>query len=102
MGDAILIENQFFKFVFCFCYIKTKRYIKEKVIFIRPDKISRVIREQLDNYDDQEIQVNEVGQVLRVVDALGRPIDGKGAIVSKESRLIVSMAPGIIKKKRCI
>merc|ERR1712110_1322381 len=28
---GILIENQFFRFVFCFCYIKTKRYIKEKV-----------------------------------------------------------------------
>jgi F-type H+-transporting ATPase subunit alpha len=32
----------------------------------------------------------------RVVDALARPIDGKGNIPSSESRLIESMAPGII------
>ncbi|CDN15163.1 ATP synthase alpha chain [Richelia intracellularis] len=32
----------------------------------------------------------------RVVDALGRPIDGKGDINTTETRLIESMAPGII------
>jgi F-type H+-transporting ATPase subunit alpha len=35
----------------------------------------------------------------RVVDALGRPIDGKGDIASSESRLLESMAPGIITRK---
>jgi F-type H+-transporting ATPase subunit alpha len=35
----------------------------------------------------------------RVVDALGRPIDGKGDIPSSESRLLESMAPGIITRK---
>jgi|TARA_B100001142_G_C14286143_1_gene636976 F-type H+-transporting ATPase subunit alpha len=35
----------------------------------------------------------------RVVDALARPIDGKGAIASSESRLIESPAPGIIARK---
>lgn len=35
----------------------------------------------------------------RVVDALARPIDGKGDIVSSESRLLESMAPGIITRK---
>lgn len=42
-----------------------------------------------------------VGEELlgRVVDALGRPIDGKGSIKSTESRPIESEAPGIIKRK---
>ncbi len=37
--------------------------------------------------------------VGRVVDALGRPIDGKGAIETSESRLIDGVAPGIIARK---
>ncbi|MGB3495852.1 MAG: F0F1 ATP synthase subunit alpha, partial [Elainellaceae cyanobacterium] len=42
-----------------------------------------------------------VGDALigRVVDALGRPIDGKGDIQSTDSRLIESPAPGIIERK---
>jgi len=35
----------------------------------------------------------------RVVDALGRPIDGKGEIATTETRLLESMAPGIISRK---
>ena len=35
----------------------------------------------------------------RVVNALGVPIDGKGEIVTTESRLVESMAPGIISRK---
>jgi F-type H+-transporting ATPase subunit alpha len=35
----------------------------------------------------------------RVVDGLGQPIDGKGDIRGTESRLIESMAPGIISRK---
>eukprot|EP00302_Diacronema_sp_CCMP2436_P007105 CAMPEP_0179910366 /NCGR_PEP_ID=MMETSP0982-20121206/45728_1 /TAXON_ID=483367 /ORGANISM="non described non described, Strain CCMP 2436" /LENGTH=502 /DNA_ID=CAMNT_0021811913 /DNA_START=85 /DNA_END=1593 /DNA_ORIENTATION=- len=35
----------------------------------------------------------------RVVDALARPIDGKGNIASNETRLIESMAPGIIARQ---
>jgi F-type H+-transporting ATPase subunit alpha len=37
--------------------------------------------------------------VGRVVDALARPIDGKGEIHATETRLIESMAPGIIARK---
>ncbi|MGF1517645.1 MAG: F0F1 ATP synthase subunit alpha [Nodosilinea sp.] len=42
-----------------------------------------------------------VGEAMlgRVVDALGRPIDGKGDVESSESRLIESPAPGIIARK---
>ncbi len=35
----------------------------------------------------------------RVVDALARPIDGKGEIIASETRLIESPAPGIIERK---
>ncbi|MBF2025989.1 MAG: F0F1 ATP synthase subunit alpha [Oscillatoriales cyanobacterium C42_A2020_001] len=42
-----------------------------------------------------------VGDALigRVVDALGRPLDGKGEIQTSETRLLESMAPGIIARK---
>ncbi len=42
-----------------------------------------------------------VGDALigRVVDALGRPLDGKGDISTSETRLLESMAPGIIARK---
>ena len=39
------------------------------------------------------------GLIGRVVDALGRPIDGKGEINSEELRPIESPAPGIIERK---
>ncbi|MGI0482896.1 F0F1 ATP synthase subunit alpha [Geminocystis sp. CENA526] len=42
-----------------------------------------------------------VGEALigRVLDALARPIDGKGELVTTESRLIESPAPGIVARK---
>lgn len=42
-----------------------------------------------------------VGEAMigRVVDALGRPIDGKGDIHTTETRLIESPAPGIIERR---
>jgi len=39
------------------------------------------------------------GMIGRVVNALGQPIDGKGAIISTETRPIEHQAPGIIKRK---
>ena len=44
------------------------------------------------------INVGE-GMVGRVVDTLGNPIDGKGAINSKERRLAETKAPGIIPRR---
>lgn len=63
-----------------------------------------------DNSDIREgTKVKRTGRVLsvptgeallgRVVDALGRPIDGKGPVDCKESRPIESEAPGIIERK---
>ena len=42
-----------------------------------------------------------VGEALvgRVLDALARPIDGQGEVQTTDSRLIESMAPGIIERK---
>jgi len=141
------------------------------MVAIRPDEISNIIRQQIEQYD-QEVKVSNVGTVLqvgdgiarvyglenvmssellefedgtiglalnleedsvgvvlmgegrniqeggtvtstgrvasvpvgdamigRVVDALARPIDGKGEIVTTESRLIESPAPGIVSRK---
>ena len=45
-----------------------------------------------------QIPVGE-GYLGRVVNALGVPIDGKGDITGTETRLIESMAPGIISRK---
>lgn len=45
-----------------------------------------------------QIPVGE-GYLGRVVDALARPIDGKGDIPSSETRLIESPAPGIISRR---
>ncbi|MBF2051788.1 MAG: F0F1 ATP synthase subunit alpha [Elainella sp. C42_A2020_010] len=140
-------------------------------ISIRPDEVSSIIRQQIEQYD-QEVKVSNVGTVLqvgdgiarvygleqvmagelvefedgtvgiaqnleednvgavlmgdgvniqegssvtatgriaaipvgdaligRVVDALARPIDGKGDIQTSETRLIESSAPGIIERK---
>jgi F-type H+-transporting ATPase subunit alpha len=141
------------------------------MVSIRPDEISNIIRQQIEQYD-QEVKVSNVGTVLqlgdgiarvygldkvmaselvefedgtvgialnleednvgvvlmgdgreiqegssvtatgkiaqipvgdavigRVVDALARPIDGKGEIHTTESRLIESPAPGIIERR---
>eukprot|EP00986_Skeletonema_menzelii_P019769 scaffold29115_cov1319-Skeletonema_menzelii.AAC.7 len=141
------------------------------MINIRPDEISSIIREQIEQYD-QDVKVDNIGTVLqvgdgiarvygldqvmsgellefedktigialnlendnvgvvlmgsgrqileggtvkttgqiaqipvgdaflgRVVNPLGLPIDGKGDIASTETRLVESMAPGIISRK---
>jgi len=48
-----------------------------------------------------EILAVPVGEALcgRIVNALGQPIDGKGPIESKESRLVEVKAPGIVKRQ---
>ncbi len=45
-----------------------------------------------------EVPVGEA-MVGRVVNSLGQPIDGKGAIATEERRLIESMAPGVIQRQ---
>lgn len=45
-----------------------------------------------------EVPVGE-GLVGRVVDAMGKPLDGKGAIQSSETRLIEVRAPGVVDRQ---
>ena len=45
-----------------------------------------------------EVPVGE-NMLGRVVNALGQPIDGKGTIVTKESRPIECAAPGVLQRK---
>jgi F-type H+-transporting ATPase subunit alpha len=47
------------------------------------------------------IMQTPVGEALigRVVDAIGRPIDGKGPIATKEARKVDVVAPGIIRRQ---
>jgi len=45
-----------------------------------------------------QVPVGE-GFLGRVVDALARPLDGKGEIATNESRLVEAVAPGIITRK---
>jgi F-type H+-transporting ATPase subunit alpha len=45
-----------------------------------------------------EIPIGEA-MIGRVVDALARPIDGRGEIIASETRLLESPAPGIIERK---
>ena len=49
----------------------------------------------------REVVSVPVGEALigRVVDALGKPIDGKGPVAATEERRIESPAPGIIERK---
>src|SRR6266550_2228205 len=92
---------------------------------IKADEISKILREQIENYE-QAIAVGEVllgettelkeGDVVkrtnaimsvpvgdalvgRVVDPLGQPLDGKGPIVSKLRNPLERLAPGVIDRQ---
>src|SRR6266850_2456278 len=62
---------------------------------IRADEISRILKEQIKGYGKQ-VEVSETGRVL---DALGKPIDGKGPLAGKERRKIEVKAPGIVARE---
>src|SRR6266851_273692 len=68
---------------------------------IRADEISRVLREEIENYEGA-IDVSETGSVIsvggRVVNALGEPIDGKGPILTKECFPVERLAPGVVER----
>jgi len=81
MGMALNLEEEFVSIVI----LGDDSNIKEGSVVKRTGKVVSV----------------PVGDALigRVVDALGNPIDGKGAIVTDEIRPIESNAPGIITRK---
>src|SRR5215470_7140111 len=72
---------------------------------IRASEISAILKEQIKNFG-KEAEVSEIVQVPvgkgllgRVVDALGNPIDGKGAIKSDVRKRVDVKAPGIIPRR---
>uniref|UniRef100_A0A804JJE0 ATPase F1/V1/A1 complex alpha/beta subunit nucleotide-binding domain-containing protein n=1 Tax=Musa acuminata subsp. malaccensis TaxID=214687 RepID=A0A804JJE0_MUSAM len=88
------------------------------MVTLRADEISNIIRERIEQYS-REIKIVNTGTVLqvgdgiarriaqipvsegylgRVINALAKPIDGRGEISASESRLIESPAPGIISR----
>src|SRR5215216_377056 len=84
---------------------------------VQATEISRLLKEQIAGFQDQATitnvgQVDEVrttgnissvpvgdAMIGRVVDALGRPIDGKGPIQTDKTRPIERIAPGVIKRQ---
>ena len=52
------------------------------MVNIRPDEISNIIRQQIENYD-KEVQVNNVGTVLQVGDGIAR-VYGLDQVMSGE------------------
>ncbi|KAL9990529.1 putative H(+)-transporting two-sector ATPase [Helianthus debilis subsp. tardiflorus] len=96
------------------------------MVTIQADEISNIIRERIEQYN-REVKIVNTGTVLqvgdgiarihgldeekiaqipvseaylgRVINALAKPIDGRGEISSSEYRLIESPAPGIISRR---
>ena len=73
---------------------------------IRADEISRIIREQIVDYG-KKVTVAETGTVLavgdnflgRVIDPLGKPIDGLGDIASAEERALELQAASVVERQ---
>src|SRR6516165_381741 len=73
---------------------------------IRADEITKLIREQIENYESK-IAVDEVGTVItlgdaligRVVNSLGQPIDDKGPISTEQYIPLERLAPGVIDRQ---
>src|SRR6266550_1180017 len=76
---------------------------------LRPGELKNLLLKEIQAADLADIDVREVGTVLevpvgpamvgRVVDALGRPVDGLGPIHTTKSRKVEIVAPGIIKRQ---
>jgi len=82
--------------------------LRGMVMDIEKDSVSAVL---LGSYQDvhEGAQVRRTGRVMevpvgealigRVVDGLGRPVDGRGPLLTNETRPVESPAPGIIARK---
>ncbi len=82
--------------------------LRGMVMDIEKDTVSAVL---LGSYEDlhEGAQVRRTGKVMevpvgeeligRVVDGLGRPVDGRGALLTTHTRPVESPAPGIIARK---
>src|SRR5207247_2616461 len=68
---------------------------------LRPGELKEILLKEIQAADLAEIDVREVGTALvgRVVDALGRPVDGLGPLQGTKARKVDIVAPGIIKRQ---
>ena len=75
---------------------------------LRPEEIAAVLKAQIQDYQ-AEVEVEEVGTVLevgdgylgRVVDPLGKPIDGLGDVETDARRALELQAPGVMQRTCC-
>ena len=88
--------------------IRFKGDLRGMVMDLDRDNVGVVLLGNYDNVQEGD-EVRRTGRIIevpvgealigRVVDALGRPVDGKGLIQSRETRPIESPAPGVIDRK---
>ena len=60
----------------------TKSNIEEIMINLAPSEISKIIRQQLENYD-QEVGMNNLGKVLQIGDGIAR-VHGLSEVMAGE------------------
>jgi F-type H+-transporting ATPase subunit alpha len=62
------------------------------MINIRPDEISSIIREQIEQYD-QDVKVDNIGTVLQVGDGIAHGLDQvmSGELLEFEDKTLVSL-----------
>ena len=88
--------------------IEFKGDLRGMVMDLEKDNVGVVLLGNYDNVQEGD-EVRRTGRIIevpvgeamlgRVVDALGRPIDGKGRIRTTETRPIENKAPGVIERK---
>src|ERR671921_1841555 len=82
---------------------------------IKPDEITSILKSRIEGLDEGESELTEgdtvkrtgnlieipVGDALlgRIVDPLGRPLDGKGDIETDETRPAEFKAPGVVHRQ---
>src|SRR5207247_2343641 len=67
---------------------------------LRPGELKEILLKEIQTADLAELDVREgPALVRRVVDALGRPVDGRGPVHTTQTRKVDIVAPGIIKRQ---
>ncbi len=65
---------------------------------INAQEISALIKQQIENFKLMEVPVGD-NLIGRVVDPLGRPVDGLGEIHTDKTRPVEAPAPGVMERK---
>lgn len=92
----------------CYIYPSKDRYIRAEVVGLREERLLLMPIEEVQGISTRNtVKATghpldiEVGEELlgRVIDGLGHPLDGKGAIRAKERRSIYHLPPSPLKRK---